>query len=233
MLAYTGAGASAGVRVRCRALGLRTLACPRDFPGIPTWRGIARRVARWGHGWAYDNGVFEMFRRGERFEGSAEAHWINTVFDLGYALDERALAAPDWCVLPDVVAHGRSSLRLSLRTLERVQDSPLRWALVVQNGMTPETLPWDAPFDVVFVGGDLKWKLETGAAWAAAAHDHGRTCHVGRVGTADRVLWARRANVDSIDSCLPLWSDGQFDRFAAALAVDIDDQGPLFRRASM
>jgi hypothetical protein len=229
MLAYTGAGASASVRARCRALGLRTLACPRDMPSLPTWRRVARKVAPWGgRGWAYDNGVFELWRHGARFEGAPETHWLNTIYDLAFALDELPdLAPPDWCVLPDVVGDGAASLRKSLDALDRLHDVGLRWALVTQDGMTPDTLPWDAPFDLLFVGGTLEWKLDTGRRWAEAAHEHGRRCHVGRVGTPGRVRWARFGGVDSIDSCLPLWSEAQFDRFAGALTEH--EHGPLWQ----
>ena len=85
------------------------------------------------------------------------------------------------------------------------------WALVVQEGMVPEDLPWDDPrWDVLFVGGGapgpgdphgLRWKDGTAPEWCAAAHEHGRACHIGRVMSAQRVKSVRvRADPDSIDS---------------------------------
>jgi len=56
----------------------------------------------------------------------------------------------------------------------------------------------------IFVGGSLRWKLATGAAWVRFAHAHGRRCHIGRVGTPERVAWARAIGADSIDSALPV-----------------------------
>jgi hypothetical protein len=83
--------------------------------------------------------------------------------------------------------------------------------------MSPEQIPWSAAFAVLFVGGSLPWKLNTGAMWARVAHANGRDCHVGRVGSAKRVRWAVDAGADSIDSSLPLWSAEKTDVFLAAL----------------
>lgn len=228
LTAYTGAGASASVRARLARAGIRTMACPRDFPAVP---GTRLRVARYASrfaagGWAFDNGVFELYRRGERFEGSVRTQWEVLVDSLAGAVADGLVQAPDWCALPDVVANGRASLRRSLDALADWQDCGLRWALVVQDGMAPETLPWDAPWDVVFVGGSLPWKLATGASWARAAHEHGRLCHIGRVGTVDRVTWARAAGADSIDSSLPLWAAPKLTGFLAALGGNA--HGPLW-----
>lgn len=225
MIAYTGAGASASVRARCARAGIRTLLCPRDFPAVPTTGRVARRLP---HGaYAVDNGVFELHRRGERLEGAARARWELITYGLVAAV-EGGSPAPDWCVLPDVVANGRASLRVSLAALDDWCDAPWPWALVVQDGMTPATLPWDAPWRVLFVGGSLPWKLRTGASWVRAAHEHGRRAHIGRVGTVDRVRWAAAAGADSVDSCLPLWSVDKLDGFASALEADPSDHGPLF-----
>src|SRR4051794_21490167 len=54
--------------------------------------------------------------------------------------------------------------------------------------------------------------------WVAYAHAHGWRCHVGRVGTVERVHWARALGVDSIDSALPLWSTKKLEAFLDALA---------------
>jgi len=70
---------------------------------------------------------------------------------------------------------------------------------------------------VLFVGGSLEWKLATGGAWVRLAHAYGRPAHIGRVGTAKRVEWAHHAKADSIDSCLPLFSEEQFRGFVNAL----------------
>lgn len=54
-------------------------------------------------------------------------------------------------------------------------------------------------------------------AWTDLAHELGLLCHVGRVGGAKRVRWAREIGADSIDSSLPLWSRENLRVFLAAL----------------
>jgi len=66
-------------------------------------------------------------------------------------------------------------------------------------------------------GGSLAWKLETSARWVQLAHARGMRWHIGRVGTADRVRWARDVSADSIDSSLPLRHREHLTRFLAAL----------------
>lgn len=126
---------------------------------------------------------------------------------------------PDFVVLPDVVAGGLASLALSRAWLARIGRLGLRWALAVQDGMTPRHIPWKAPFDVLFVGGSTPWKLETTRQWAEAAHARGKRCHVGRMGSGVRVAWAKSCGVDSIDSALPLFSAEMLARFRGAMAA--------------
>lgn len=158
--------------------------------------------------WAFDNGVFKDWRASRDFDTAA------------YAVDLARLAtmdAPHFIVTPDIVAGGMASLRRSLEWEPRLRGlAPLY--LVVQDGMREEAV-LDAlePFAGIFVGGTLPWKLHTGRAWVRLAHLMGRQCHIGRVGTAKRVLWAKRIEADSIDSCLPLWSTPQLRRFCGAL----------------
>jgi len=96
----------------------------------------------------------------------------------------------------------------------------LRFYLAVQDGMAAaDVRAAIAGFGGIFVGGTLSWKLQTGASWVRLAHELGLPCHVGRVGTARRVRWARRIGADSIDSCLPLWSKEQLAGFVSALGA--------------
>jgi len=158
--------------------------------------------------WALDNGVFKDWRAERDFDAAA------------YTADLARLAtmdAPDFLVVPDIVAGGEDSLRRSLEWAPRLRGLASLY-LVVQDGMR-EAAVSDAlePFAGIFVGGTLPWKLCTGRAWVRLARATGRRCHIGRVGTARRVLWAKRIEADSIDSCLPLWSTPQLRRFCGAL----------------
>jgi hypothetical protein len=80
------------------------------------------------------------------------------------------------------------------------------------------------PYRGLFVGGSLDWKLATAAAWVELAHARGMRCHIGRVGPADRVRWARDIGADSIDSSLPLRDRGKLVAFLRALGHDVPDR---------
>ena len=162
------------------------------------------------HPFAFDNGAFVDWRKGRPFDESTYLRQL----DVLAALPTRAA----FMVAPDVVAGGLKSLEMSVSWLPRLRGlAPVY--LAVQDGMRRRHVAAVLDqFDGIFVGGSLDWKLETGAAWVAFAHRHQRPCHVGRVGTAGRVRWARAIGADSIDSCLPLWSTQKLNTFRAALA---------------
>jgi len=90
--------------------------------------------------------------------------------------------------------------------------------LAVQDGMTTDDLlPFIPKLAGLFVGGTLEWKVATGESWVAFAHAHGLLAHIGRCGATDRIGWAKRINADSIDSCVPLWSEENLARFVGAI----------------
>lgn len=156
-----------------------------------------------------DNGAFTFWRKGMPFD------------HVGFARTVAAAAAhptpPEWVVVPDVVADAEATLAMSAEWVPRLKAHGFRCALVVQDGMTPETWPLWGVADVVFVGGSLPWKLAEAHRWCLAARARGLRCHIGRVGSARRVRWARSICVDSIDSCVPLWSADNLRNWAGAL----------------
>jgi hypothetical protein len=100
---------------------------------------------------------------------------------------------------PDVVGD-------SPRTLERFEEwyddlvsvlQPI--ALVGQDGMTPEDVPWQR-IDALFVGGSSIWKCgEEARALVGEAKRRGKWVHMGRVNTDQRMRLAESWMVDSID----------------------------------
>jgi hypothetical protein len=161
--------------------------------------------------WAYDNGAFVDWRRGQRFNADAFEADMDRL---------PSLSNPDFIVVPDIVAGGPLSLGFSLAWRDMLDGlAPLY--LAVQDGMTTEDVaPFVDDFAGLFVVGTLPWKLRTGTSWVSLAHAHERPCHIGRVGTMERVQWARRIGADSIDSCLPLWSEDNLARFVAGLEAN-------------
>jgi hypothetical protein len=194
-MVYTGQTRSRKLIADLSALGFGEIVCPSELP--------PRRKP-----WALDNGAFRAWKAGVPFDSDAFVR----------SLGEMRWSSPDFIVCPDIVAGGMTSLAFSLGWRRRLAlVGPLY--LAVQDGMEADAVIVALrSFDGLFVGGTLRWKLRTGADWVCVAHAAGKPCHIGRVGTFRRVTWARRINADSIDSCLPLWSRGQLDRFVEGLS---------------
>ncbi len=161
------------------------------------------------HPWFYDNGAFGDWKAGRDFD---EAQFVADIEAIARSGDR-----PRFLVLPDLVARGQESLAVSARWAPRLSaTAPLY--LAVQDGMsTSDVAPLAPQLAGLFVGGTLEWKIATGGTWVRAAHRLGLACHIGRVGTEDRIAWARRIGADSIDSSLPLWSEDNLRRFLRAL----------------
>lgn len=126
-----------------------------------------------------------------------------------------------WCLTSS--RGGGESLRFSLAWADRPELRALKAPLylAVQDGMhSVDIEPHLDKFAGLFVGGTLPWKIRTAAGWVAVAHAFGKRCHVGRVGTRRRVQWALRIGADSIDSCLPLWSEENLRAFIGGLKGD-------------
>ncbi len=158
--------------------------------------------------WFFDNGAWGDFNNGRSFD---EASYIKDLALLSQ------LERPDFLVVPDLVAQGAASLAFSLQWASRLKGlAPLY--LVTQDGQSARDVAEVLDqFDGVFVGGSLEWKIRTAKQWVALAHQHGKPCHIGRAGSVDRAKWALRIGADSLDSCLPLWSEKNLQRFLRSI----------------
>jgi len=141
-------------------------------------------------------------------DNGAYSAWVNN-FDWdaeGFKSYLRKLLkkkSPDFVVVPDKVAKGLESLSFSIVWSSILKDlyPDLNQYLAVQDGMTiADVSPYVQNFGGIFVGGSLNWKIKTAEQWANLAHKHQLFCHVGRVGTWNRIVWAMRIGADSIDS---------------------------------
>jgi len=139
--------------------------------------------ATWDGDWAADNGAFSGFDR---------AKWFRFL--------EKREAVKDrckWIALPDVVGNGKRTLELFWFLSAEVCKWP--WALVAQDGMENESIPWKS-FQCLFVGGSTEWKMSNAAAdLVRAAKIVGRQVHIGRVNTVERYLHFAKLGADTCD----------------------------------
>lgn len=100
---------------------------------------------------------------------------------------------------PDVVGDAPATLERSLPMLSRIREVGYPAALVAQDGLTPEMVPWDA-IDALFIGGSTAWKLSEAAhALCVEAKQRGKWVHMGRVNSHKRFELARSFGCDSVD----------------------------------
>jgi hypothetical protein len=146
--------------------------------------------------YAIDNGAFGCWKSGRTWDGEAFSNLILRI--------SKELLAPDFIVTPDKVAAGMDSLALSLEWINKLREiwQSGRYFLAVQDGILSNDISeaeYDC-FDGLFVGGTLKWKAKTAPHWIKVAHSMRKPCHIGRVGTWERIVWAHNIGADSIDS---------------------------------
>lgn len=100
---------------------------------------------------------------------------------------------------PDVVGDAEATLLRSLPHLPTIRKLGYPASFVGQDGLTPETTPWDE-FDVLFLGGTTEWKLGPEAAeLTALAIERGKSVHMGRVNSLKRLRYAQSIGCTSVD----------------------------------
>lgn len=140
---------------------------------------------------ALDNGAFGAWTKGKAFP---EASFLFTLDNC-----DRYHLELDFVVVPDLVAQGKASLEFSLDWTHHLDGWPL--ALALQDGMAPQDiLPYHHLFDVIFLGGTVKWKWRTLTMWKAFADSIGKPLHIGRCGSLEGLKRAKALGVASVDS---------------------------------
>jgi hypothetical protein len=153
-----------------------------------------RRLPLDGVYWAGDTGCYSK----KGYPGDDK--WI--------AWLEKLIPWQDHCLFataPDVFdpdlgdGMGLVSLERSRPWLPMIRQLGYPAALVAQNGLTPEDVPWDE-IDALFIGGTTEWKLSAAAnRLAIAAKEHGKHVHMGRVNSAIRWQVAEVFGCDTVD----------------------------------
>lgn len=104
-----------------------------------------------------------------------------------------------FAAVPDVVGDGAATLAMFPPMAAKIRALGYPVALVGQDGMTPDKVPWDE-IDWLFVGGSTAWKLGSAAeGLIRAAQRRGKRVHVGRVNSASRFGWFASLGCDSAD----------------------------------
>lgn len=139
-----------------------------------------------------DNGAWSDFRAGRNFDEDAYERFLDW---LGVQP-----VAPDWLVLPDIVAGGLKSLALSMRYINRCRSVAPLVLIAVQDGMTfADLAPVVGPQVGIFLGGSTEWKLSNMLAWGEFCRERALHYHVARVNSVKRMFLAIAADADSID----------------------------------
>lgn len=104
-----------------------------------------------------------------------------------------------FAVAPDVVGDAAATLERSLPWLAEIRSLGIPAAFVAQDGQEHLPVPWDQ-FDVLFIGGSTEWKLGRHArTLVAEAKLRGKSAHMGRVNSLQRLRYANAIGCDSAD----------------------------------
>lgn len=142
------------------------------------------------HGYfAIDNGCFA---HPESFNWAKYQRYIDRLLA---ADGERCL----FMTSPDVPFDADGTLARFKQYGERVKATGAPVAVVTQDGMQTEDLPWN-DIDALFIGGSTEWKTgQESAVLAHEAHRRGLWVHMGRVNSQRRFIAARTMGCDSVD----------------------------------
>lgn len=104
---------------------------------------------------------------------------------------------PAWVSCPDVVGNATETLRRFEAWEPLLRELGLPAALVGQDGLTPDVVPWDR-IACLFVGGTTAWKLGDDAfTLCVEAKRRGKLVHLGRVNTLRRITYFTRRARDA------------------------------------
>lgn len=170
----------------------------------------AFRYPKKGIDWILDNGAYSCWIKNEPFDENA--------FEDALIKLENCVSHPDFVVVPDIVAGGIESLRFSLKWANIIPAGLVLY-LAVQDGMNSAIVEkYIGLFDGLFVGGTLEWKIRTGKTWVDLAHSYNMKCHIGKVGTFRRLVWAKSIGADSVDSSTFVQVRNGLERIVSATA---------------
>jgi len=156
--------------------------------------------------WAFDNGAFGFFRRGQPFNMRLYLKRLEMAVSIG---------EPLFAVAPDIVMGGEASLEFSNAWMQRPESSVFRfWYLAVQDGMSIEAVEeaiTKHSYHGLFLGGSNEFKYRTGETWKEICRTYGLKFHYARCGTRKKIMHAKAIRANSIDSALPIWRSSRLN----------------------
>lgn len=182
-------------------------------------------------------GVLLTPRTRYRMEGVKVWAMDNGCFTGQYPGDDQYLAFLDrqephrsrclFVAAPDVVGDAQATLARADGMIPRIRAKGWPVALVLQDGMTPEMVPWTA-VDWVFVGGSTEFKLGSAArVLIREAQRRGVKVHVGRVNSGRRFRMFAALGCDTADgTCIAFEPERNLSRVLGWTAAASD--GRLF-----
>lgn len=168
--------------------------------------------------WAADNGCFTL---GDEFSLEDFLGWLGS-----FSLEARETCL--FATAPDVVEDWEATLERSLPVLEQIRALGFPAAIVVQDGATVGTVPWDS-IDAVFVGGSTEWKLSPEAEEILHyAEELGIWSHMGRVNSIKRMVEGARMGAWSVDGTLLIYGpEANAPRIRKAVAKAYEAYGDV------
>lgn len=107
--------------------------------------------------------------------------------------------------LPDIVGDADATLKLFETWYDEVKATGQPVALVAQDGLTPQRVPW-RHIDALFIGGSTEFKMGPVAYdLALIARAKGLWVHMGRVNSLRRIQYAKAIGCDSMDGTSVSW----------------------------
>lgn len=162
-----------------RSKHLGVLSSPRRFyTDVEGWR------------WAADNDAFS------NWDADLYRRMLEGIWGLPGCL---------FVTAPDVVGDAGRTLGLFDQWYDDLNAVLQPLALVAQDGLTVDRVPW-ARIDALFIGGTDQFKMgDQARALTVEARTRGKWVHMGRVNTQRRMRYAKALQCDSIDGTSLSW----------------------------
>jgi hypothetical protein len=152
------------------------------------WYRASEGIEGWT--WAADNDAYSSWSA-DRFRRMLEGIW--------------GLRGCLFVTAPDVVGDADRTLESFEEWYDELNAVLQPLAFVLQDGLTPDRVPWQR-IDAVFIGGSSEWKFsDTVREIVREAHLREKWVHMGRVNSHQRVRYAKAIGCDSMDGMKFSW----------------------------